>query len=70
MYFSIHCSDVEKIQSGIGDKAAFFLQSLTTFLAGFVIAFVYNWKLTLVMGTMLPVIAILGATLTRVRECE
>ena len=62
----ISYSDVEKIQSGIGDKVAIFLQSFTTFIASFVIAFVFNWKLALAVSVVLPILAMMGTLLTKV----
>ena len=59
-------SDIEKIQAGIGDKAAIFILYFSTFVAGFVIAFATNWKMTLVVGTMLPLLAFLSAAVAKV----
>ena len=56
-------SDIEKIQAGIGEKIALFLQYFSTFITGFIIAFIRNWKLTLVVAVILPLLATLaGAT--------
>ena len=57
---------MENIQSGIGDKVAIFLQHFTTFISGSVVGFVYNWKLALVVYTVLPIISVLGVVLTKV----
>ncbi|EGD72703.1 ATP-binding cassette transporter subfamily B member 1 [Salpingoeca rosetta] len=51
-------SDVPQIQEALGDKVASFLQFLGMFLAGYVVGFVYGWKLTLVTTGMVPLIAI------------
>ena len=59
-------SDVEKIHSGVGDKVAVFLQFFTTFIACFVIAFVTNWKLALVVSIALPILILMGTLLTKV----
>ena len=53
------CSDIEKIQAGIGDKMVVFLQNVSTFLTGYIFAFSINWKLALVVSAVLPVIAFL-----------
>ena len=53
------CSDIEKIQAGIGDKMVVFLQNVSTFLTGYIFAFSINWKLALVVSSVLPVIAFL-----------
>ena len=60
------CSDIEKIQAGIGDKVVVFLQYTSTFVAGFVIGFFINWKLTLVVATMLPIISFLAGVISKV----
>lgn len=60
------CSDIEKIQAGIGDKAAIFILYFSTFIAGFVIAFITNWEMTLVVATMLPILAFLAGIIAKV----
>ena len=60
------CSDIEKIQAGIGDKLALFLQYLTTFVTGFVIAYSINWKLALVLSIMLPLLTAMAFLIARV----
>ena len=62
------CSDIEKIQSGIGDKVAVFLSYFSTFVTGYVIAFTRSWKMALVVMTMLPLLATVGAIMSRVSE--
>ncbi|CAZ80689.1 unnamed protein product [Tuber melanosporum] len=42
------------VQMGISEKASTFIQGVAMVLSGFVIAFVKNWKLTLVTATILP----------------
>lgn len=60
--------DVEKIQLGMGDKVAAFLQYFTTFISGFVIGFVVSWKLALVVSVSLPLLSLMGAFLTKVQD--
>ena len=60
--------DVEKIQSGMGDKVAAFLQYFTTFISGFIIGFVVNWKLALVVSVSLPILSVMGVILTKVHK--
>ena len=64
------CSDIERIQAGIGDKVAVFLQYFSTFLAGYTVAFAFNWKLALVVASVLPVIAFLSAIIAKVKHGE
>jgi ABC-type multidrug transport system fused ATPase/permease subunit len=61
-------SDVEKIQSGIGDKVSLFLQYFSTFLAGFVIGYITNWKLALVVSVMLPLLSLMAALIAKVKS--
>ena len=63
------CSDVEKIQSGLGDRVAIFIQFTSTFLSGFTVAFVFNWRLALVVVSVLPFMVVITAALTRVCVC-
>lgn len=64
------CSDIEKIQSGIGDKVALFLQYFSTFVAGFVIGYATNWKLALVVSVMLPILSVMAALIAKVDRLE
>lgn len=57
---------MEKIQAGIGDKLSIFLNYISTFLACFLIAFSFNWKLALVVGAMVPVLAGMSAAIAKV----
>ena len=60
-------SDIEKIQSGIGDKVALFLQYFSTFVTGFIIGYVTNWKLALVVSVMLPLLSLMAALIAKVK---
>ncbi|KMZ73429.1 ABC transporter B family member 21 [Zostera marina] len=53
--------DTILIQDAIGEKVGRFIQLLTTFVAGFVVAFIKGWLLSLVMISCLPPLAISGA---------
>lgn len=50
-------SDVEKIREGIGDKLAIFIQWMTTFVVGFIIGFIREWRLTLLLIGITPFVA-------------
>lgn len=54
-------SDVNLVESGIGDKLASIVQLLSTFIVGMIIAFLYSWKLTLVMLSACPLLMFSGA---------
>ncbi|KAK7508463.1 hypothetical protein BaRGS_00000029 [Batillaria attramentaria] len=50
--------DVLKIHDGIGDKVGTFVQWNCGAIAGFIIGFVYGWKLTLVILAVSPLLVI------------
>ncbi|XP_028833451.1 ATP-dependent translocase ABCB1 [Denticeps clupeoides] len=58
--------DIYKINEGIGDKLGMFIQSVTTFLTGFIIGFVKGWKLTLVILAVSPLLGVSAAIITKV----
>ncbi|XP_048117280.1 ATP-binding cassette, sub-family B (MDR/TAP), member 4 isoform X1 [Alosa alosa] len=58
--------DILKINEGIGDKLGVLIQSLTTFIMGFVIGFVKGWKLTLVILSISPLLGIAAGLIAKV----
>lgn len=50
------------IQSGIAEKLGIVIQAISTFVAAFVIAFVSQWKLTLILIFMVPTLLIVLGT--------
>lgn len=50
------------IQSGIAEKLGIAIQAISTFVAAFVIAFVTQWKLTLILIFMVPTLVIVLGT--------
>lgn len=64
-HYFVLCSDINKIYAGIGDKLAVFIQWVTTFFAGFIVAFFYEWKLTLLLLAFTPLLAVSGAILSK-----
>ncbi|KAK1147147.1 hypothetical protein N8T08_001886 [Aspergillus melleus] len=50
------------IQSGIAEKFGIVIQAISTFVAAFVIAFVSQWKLTLILIFMVPLLLIVLGT--------
>ena len=63
-YLTPH-SDINKIAAGIGDKLAILIQFLSTFVAGFVIGFAKDYRLTLFLLAFAPLLAISGAVFTK-----
>ncbi|KAF8387606.1 hypothetical protein HHK36_026259 [Tetracentron sinense] len=53
--------DTVLIQDAMGEKVGKFVQLVSTFVGGFVIAFIKGWLLTLVMLSSIPLLVISGA---------
>ncbi|CAI9781044.1 unnamed protein product [Fraxinus pennsylvanica] len=58
--------DTVIIQDAMGEKVGKFIQLVSTFFGGFVIAFIQGWLLTLVMLTSIPLLVISGAVMSTV----
>ncbi|XP_058878458.1 ATP-dependent translocase ABCB1-like isoform X2 [Acipenser ruthenus] len=58
--------DISKINEGIGDKIALLIQSVATFLAGFIVGFIEGWKLTLVILAISPVLGVAAALFSKI----
>ncbi|PRQ43987.1 putative xenobiotic-transporting ATPase [Rosa chinensis] len=56
--------DTILIQNAMGEKVGKFIQLLSTFLGGFVIAFLKGWLLTLVLLSCIPAIVIAGGVMS------
>ena len=54
-------SDLEKVREGIGDKLSLLLQFVAQFVSGFAIGFWKSWRMTLVMMSLTPILAVLAA---------
>uniref|UniRef100_A0A0N5AI25 ABC-type xenobiotic transporter n=1 Tax=Syphacia muris TaxID=451379 RepID=A0A0N5AI25_9BILA len=57
--------NLERIKEGTGDKVALLVQCVSQFFAGYVVAFTYDWKLTLIMMSLSPFMIICGAFLAK-----
>ena len=58
--------DLNKVYDGIGTKIGMFLQAITIVLVGFIMGFVYGWKLTLVIIAISPLLMIAGGIMAKV----
>ncbi|KAM0787890.1 hypothetical protein ACM66B_003940 [Microbotryomycetes sp. NB124-2] len=58
-------TDTHLIQEGISDKISITVMFLSTFVTGFVIAFIRNWRLALAISSIVPCIAIAGAVMNK-----
>ncbi|VFQ59552.1 unnamed protein product [Cuscuta campestris] len=69
--------DTVLMQDAMGEKVGKFIQLVSTFLGGFVIAFIKGWLLTLVMLSSIPLLVLSGGIMSvvvakmasRVLEC-
>lgn len=51
-------SDIQLIQDGISDKIPLMIALISTFITGFLVAYIRNWRLALVMTAILPCIVL------------
>ncbi|KAL2236604.1 UNVERIFIED_CONTAM: ABC transporter B family member 11 [Sesamum indicum] len=58
--------DTVLIQDAMGEKVGKFIQLVSTFVGGFVIAFIKGWLLTLVMLSSIPLLVISGGVMSLV----
>ncbi|KAF9430701.1 Multidrug resistance protein 1 [Entomortierella beljakovae] len=58
-------ADTQLIFDGLADKVGLCLSSLSTFVAGFVIAFTHGWRMSLVLLTSVPLMAIAGGLMAK-----
>nr|DAD32953.1 TPA_asm: hypothetical protein HUJ06_011804 [Nelumbo nucifera] len=58
--------DTVFIQDAMGEKVGKFIQMTSTFIGGFIVAFIKGWLLTLVMLSSLPAVVISGAMMSSV----
>nr|KAF6493312.1 ATP binding cassette subfamily B member 11 [Rousettus aegyptiacus] len=66
--------DINKINDAIADQMAIFIQRMTTSICGFLLGFYQGWKLTLVIISVSPLIAIgaaiIGLSVSKFTEHE
>eukprot|EP01018_Ginkgo_biloba_P025298 Gb_32125 [translate_table: standard] len=55
--------DTILIQEAMGEKVGKFIQLISTFVGGFVVAFIKGWKLSLVMLSMIPLLVLAGGSM-------
>lgn len=63
-----HYRDMERLNDGFGDKMATFIQWVATFIGGYANGFIAEWKLTLVVISVSPLIVIATAVMSRVKQ--
>ena len=50
--------DTSHIRGAVGDQVGLITQNVVTFIAGYIIAFIASWKVTLVLTSILPLIVV------------
>ena len=63
-----YLSDINKLKDGMSDKVAMAVQWMVAFLSGFIIAFCYEWRLSLVIMSTSPLLAISGFLFSKVSK--
>ncbi|KAF9113289.1 Multidrug resistance protein 1 [Mortierella sp. AM989] len=58
-------ADTQLIFDGLADKVGLCLSSFATFVAGFVIAFTHGWRMSLVLLTSVPLMAVAGGLMAK-----
>jgi ABC-type multidrug transport system fused ATPase/permease subunit len=53
--------EIAAIQRGLGEKVGNIIMSLSMLILGFVIAFIWGWKLSLIMLGIVPLLGVTGA---------
>ena len=56
---------VDLVQQGISEKVALIVTFLSSFVTGFILAYIRSWRLALAMSSVLPVMAITGAVMNK-----
>ena len=50
--------DLDALSGGLGGEIAYLIQSVSNVMSGFLVSFIENWKITLLMMAAGPVLAI------------
>ncbi|CAG8574146.1 4069_t:CDS:1 [Paraglomus brasilianum] len=58
--------DISLVQEGIAEKVGLIIQYLTTFVAGFIIAYTKQWKLSLVLTAAFPLLAAAAGLMSKI----
>lgn len=59
---------MDKIQTGLSEKLVLTAQWISTFLCGFTLGFVRDWRLTLALLAVVPFLALGGALMAYVSQ--
>uniref|UniRef100_A0A914S606 ABC transmembrane type-1 domain-containing protein n=1 Tax=Parascaris equorum TaxID=6256 RepID=A0A914S606_PAREQ len=62
---AVFSMNIDKIKDGVGDKVGLILRGVTMFATCLVIAFAFEWRITLVMIGLAPLSAVLMSLSSR-----
>lgn len=66
-FASRSAEDLNKLQDGIGEKIGMCALFTSTFISSMIVAFVYGWKLTLVILSVMPVLMVAMAFFAKIQ---
>lgn len=55
---AISQKDLDALSGGLGGEIAYMIQSVSNVMSGFLVSFIENWKITMVMMAAAPVLGI------------
>ena len=58
--------DLNKMQDGIGEKVGMLIRFIVTGLGSFIIPYIQNWRISLVLTAIVPVMAIMGGVMGKI----
>ena len=59
--------DLDALSGGLGGEIAYMIQSVSNVMSGFLVSFIENWKITLVMMASAPVLGIVQGVANKVK---
>ena len=59
--------DLDALSGGLGGEIAYMIQSVSNVMSGFLVSFIENWKITLVMMASAPVLGIVQGVADKVK---
>ena len=60
--------DLNKVQDGMGEKVGMMLRFIFAGLTAFIYPFIANWLLSLVLLSLVPILAIMGGIMGKVQS--
>lgn len=60
--------DLNKLQEGIGEKIGMFVYFIAISISSMIVAFIYGWELSLVILSVMPLLAIAGGVMAKAQS--